>query len=314
MAEVRSSLAERDTEAAARFAAAEAQWREQSTRALAEAAARAEAAESALAAARAEAEAARASAEIELRRRHDELAAVRSSLAERDPALAHARSANERARERWTEEAGANLRTAQETWAAEEAARLAAAEAQWREQSAQVLAAAMGPLDHADTALAEARAQAEAARATAELELRRLRDELAAVRASLADRDTGLAHALSANERARERWTEEAGANLRTARKPGLTEEAARFAAAEAQWREQSAQALAAATAPFEHADSALAAARAEAETARAAAEMELRRLRDELAAVPTSLVERDTGLAQALAAATAPFSMRSRP
>jgi hypothetical protein len=85
------------------------------------------------------------------------------------------------------------LAQAAEAWRGEEAARLAAAEAQWREQSTRFLAAAEARAGRAETALKEARAQAEATRERGGEELRRLREELAAVTAALSTREAELA-------------------------------------------------------------------------------------------------------------------------
>jgi hypothetical protein len=116
-----------------------------------------------------------------------------------------------------------------------------------------------------------------------EIELRCLRDELATMRASLADRQTALAQAGLAAEQARERWRQESEA-AEMAWKAG---EAVRLAAAEAHWQESSAKALADA--------------RAQAVAARDSAhEIEIRRLREELETLQSNLADRKTALASA--------------
>ncbi len=90
------------------------------------------------------------------------------------------------ARESWRHEMRDALSKAQSSWNAGEADRLAAAEKQWQAQ--------------ADTALAEAQAGVDTLRNESEIELRRLRDELAQTRAIIAERDAELTRMRSARE------------------------------------------------------------------------------------------------------------------
>jgi len=89
-------------------------------------------------------------------------------------------------------------------------------------------------------------------------ELGRLRDELTALKAILADRETELAKAALEAERDHVRW-QESEAALSSAAQAWRADEAARLAATEEQWREQYAGALAEATARCEAAEGALA-------------------------------------------------------
>ena len=82
-----------------------------------------------------------------------------------------------------------------------------------------------------------------------EIELRRLGDELAAMRASLANREAALAEARLALEQARERGQQESEAALSKAKTAWKTEESARLAAAQALFEQ--AVALAPTHAPF---------------------------------------------------------------
>ena len=108
----------------------------------------------------------------------------------------------EESRARWQRDAEVALTRAKEAWKAEEASRLAQAEAQWREQSAHVLAEARTQAAQTESALA--RAEAEAARMSGDgIALRRLREELAEVNASLGARVRELAAARQSLEQAR---------------------------------------------------------------------------------------------------------------
>jgi hypothetical protein len=198
-------------------------------------------------------------AEREIRSLRDELAALRSTLAQREAALQRAAVEQGQSRER------------QEQGAAQ-ATRLADVEAEWRERS--------------ESALAEVRAGAEAARGQAEIELQSLRDELAALRATFADHDSALAQASLEQERARERQRQENQKALSEAEQVWRTAEAARVANIEAGWQEKSARALADV--------------RAKADTARIQSDEEIRALRDDLAALRSALAERETTLASA--------------
>jgi len=89
-------------------------------------------------------------------------------------------------------------------------------------------------------------------------ELHRLRDELTALKATLAEREMALAKAALEAEQARERWQQETQAELRKAEQAWMARVASRFAEAEAKWRKQSGRALADATARCEAAEAVL--------------------------------------------------------
>jgi hypothetical protein len=177
---------------AARLAAAEARWQQKSATALAEA--------------RGQAEKARDSQhEIELRRLREELTARQASSSDRKSTAAETRLALEQARKAWREESEAALSKAEEAWKADEAARFAGAEAQWQETSAQTLAEATKRFEAAEAALKKVLIRTEATRESGNaIEHRRLREELAMMQASLADREAALAETRLALEHARE--------------------------------------------------------------------------------------------------------------
>ena len=243
--------------------------------------------------------------DAELRRLRDEMAALRTTLTNRESELAHMRSAMEQAREQWRSEAEETWDKAERAWEADEAARMAAAEAQWRKQSASALTEATTRCERAENSLAEAYARANAVAAHAETnesELRRLREERATLQATLADRETKLARVHSVTEQAREQWRKEAEETLRKAEQARQAGEAARLAAAEAQWRKEYASALAELTTRCERAETSLAEANARANAVAARGEnheSELLRLREERTTLQAALTDRDTKLAQ---------------
>lgn len=91
-----------------------------------------------------------------------------------------------------------------------------------------------------------------------DMELHRLRDELTALKATLADREMALAKAALEAEQARERWQQETQAELLKAEQAWMAREASRLAEAETKWRKQSGRALADATARCEAAEAVL--------------------------------------------------------
>ncbi|MGD0867329.1 MAG: hypothetical protein ABSA49_17440, partial [Rhizomicrobium sp.] len=252
-------------EAKESLAQAEAGWREKSAKVQAELTARCE---------RAEAAAVKTSVkpardEGEIRQLRDDLAAVRSTLADRDAALAEARLTGEQAQGRWRQDSDAALSTASAHWKAEEAARLAKSEAQWRKQSAAALADETRKRERAEAALSEACAQLEAARKPVrdDGEARHLREELASLRIAVADRDAALVKLRLDSETAREALRLDEQAALLQAREDWKSAEAARLTDAETQWRRQSASALAEATARYERAEAGLSEVRSRAQT-----------------------------------------------
>jgi Bacterial SH3 domain len=241
--------------------------------------------------------------ENELRRVRDEFAAVQASLAERDRELSQIRSETEQEREKLRLEAEAALVEARATWASHENARLAAAKAEWQAQSAKELMVAEAHHTRAEAALKAMRAQADSeivnARNQAGEEIQRLRDEYAAARTTLADRDVEISQLRSAVERACADLPHEVEAAVAKARAIWKSEEAARLAASEASWRVESAKALREATARWEQAESALKAAlnNADSHAISDRPADELVQVREELALARAALAERDAEL-----------------
>lgn len=184
----------------------------------------------------------------------------------RAQAKAELDAALSKARERWVAETDATLAKAEATWKARESDRLMTAEVQWKEQSSKTIA--------------DARAQAQAARDESAVELVRLRAELTNAQAKLAERDTALAEARTKADRARE----EGKAALAEAEKNWRAAESAKIAVVEQRMRDQAGSAL------------------TESETARNEAETELRQLREHAAVLETTLADRELELTQAIA------------
>jgi hypothetical protein len=157
-------------------------------------------------------------ADAELRHLRAELAALRSTLQDRETALAEATLNHEKARESWQHENQA----AEHAWKTAEVARLAEAKANWREQSA--------------SAQAEVLAQAAAGRSQADGDVRSLQEQLAALQLTLADRDKTLANTEQAGETAeaaRLAEAEASGGSSPLTRKPKCSLRPRRRAAAE---------------------------------------------------------------------------------
>src|SRR6185295_363243 len=94
----------------------------------------------------------------EVLRLREEVTALKSTLADREMALAKAALEAEESRSRWQQESQAALLKAEQAWMAHEAARLAAAEAQWREQSALALAEVTARCEAGEAVLAQLKA------------------------------------------------------------------------------------------------------------------------------------------------------------
>ncbi len=245
---------------AARATAAETLWRKQSAAALEDLSARCGRAEAALVDARKQGDAAAKSARDDTERRlQKDLAALRTTLVDRDAALAQAHLGEEQSLQDVRRESEAELSKAQTRWKNEEAARFAVVEAQWRGQSERVLAEVAARCAHAETALSDAQAHAEETATESQDEASRVRAELVSIQAVLADRDMALAQTRLTAERALQRVQQEADSALTKAQAGWKAEETTRLAAAEAQWRRQSAGALAEATARYKEAETALA-------------------------------------------------------
>jgi len=212
---IRDSVAKAEkvwkAEEAARLAAAQATWREQSERAIAEARASAKKP---------------AGKDAEQDRQRDAFASLQKNLAVRETELARLRAetaATEAKAERALKD---QLSKAEKIWKAEEAERFAAAEAKWRERSEQMLS--------------EVRDSVRKTSGETQAERERQKSELEALRKALAARESELAEA-RANALAEREKTESAIREaISTAGKIWKAEEAARFAQAEAQWRAQS--------------------------------------------------------------------------
>jgi chromosome segregation ATPase len=272
-------------EAEAAHRKAEQSWKDAENARIAEAEAkRREQSESALSEMRAQAETARDAADEELRRLSDQLAALQGALADREKALAKAALEREQVRERAEEARNradqeirslnghlgrlrgtvadrdrALAKAASDTELLREQAEAARNRADQEIRSLNdQLTATRNTLADRETALAKAvletkqvHEQAEASRKQAAEELRSLNDQLAA---TIADREAALAKAGRETERVRAQGREDLQAALAKAqaREAG---EAARLAAAEAKWREQSGAALQEATARYQAAE-----------------------------------------------------------
>jgi hypothetical protein len=224
------------------------------------------------AALRAQVEAARDEAEEKIRSLHEDLAAVRSTLADRESALARATMEHERACAEWEHRSQDSLSNTEQRWKADEAMHLAEAEATWRKES--------------ERSLTELHAEVEAARDQAQREIKALRGDVVALRSTLADREGALARAVSEQDQASARWQQESHAAMSKAEQAWKTAEAARFVEAEAKWKS--------------HSDQTLAALRTEADKARESAEGTIRGLQEQISAVQATLAEREAALAGA--------------
>ncbi|HEY4123339.1 MAG TPA: SH3 domain-containing protein [Rhizomicrobium sp.] len=236
------------------LAAAETQWRENSAKALAQS--------------RAQIQTTRDESNVELARARAELANTQAKLTERDTALAEARATTERARE----EGKANLSNAEKSWKAAEAARVAAAEKRLREQSGSALVESEAARNDAQNELRTLREHAailetnlsdrelelaqaiarinatsteiESLRENEDIQVRRVRGEVTALEAAVAERDEALAQARLFAERSYERWQKQAEAELSKAQKAWKSAEASRLAAARSEWQEESRKSL----------------------------------------------------------------------
>jgi hypothetical protein len=196
----------------ARRAEAEAQWREQTAKAVAEALASAE-------------EARNERMQSELERLNAELSAARASLAGTKAKLAELESAFSRAQTDWPREKEAALSGAENAWRAAESVRLTVAKAEWQAQS--------------DRALADARAETEAIRREyGASDRHRLRE-------ALAERENELTQLRAAFIEERGRLHREAAEQLVEAEKNWKLDEIARVNKAREDWQAQTAKAVA---------------------------------------------------------------------
>lgn len=197
---------------AARRAEAEAQWREQTGKAVAEALSSAENTRD-------------ARSQHELDRASAELSAARVSLAELTAESTELHAAFSQAQTDWQREKEAALSGAENAWRAAEATRLAVAKAEWQAQS--------------DKALAGARAETEAVRkqfrATGSDRLRE----------KLAERENELTQLRAALLEERRRLQQEASEQLAESEKNWKIDEISRMTQAKEQWQAQTAKAVA---------------------------------------------------------------------
>jgi Bacterial SH3 domain len=201
----------------------------------------------------------------------------------------------------WQREAGDSLAKAEAAWKSAETKRAANAETAWREKSAGALAELNARCERAEKALSDARTKAPGKPARDDEENRRLRDEMASFRATLAERDALLIQARAAAEQAQTRLRHEAEAAVSKAITERKAAETARFDAAEAQWHKKSAAELSAMTARCDRAEAALSEARAQAvAAAKSAHDDSEHRLSGELAVLRSAIADRDRALAQA--------------
>jgi len=138
------------------------------------------------------------------------------------------------ARESWRREAEAEIAKAEEVWKCAEKARHAEAEARWHEQTARALAEERTA--HAKTQAALAAARKESATPADDPKARVLRDEIAQLQRTLAERDTRITEAERAASEAREDVARERdqGARERKSFALKLQEIEAKFAEAKA--------------------------------------------------------------------------------
>jgi hypothetical protein len=257
---------------AARFAKAEAEWRESAAKSLAEVKARTDRAEVELAQERARA-AGKAELEIEHRRLAEELKMVRGTLTDRESELARTRAAVQD---------GVGTKADQE---------------EHRRLSEEISNLRLVLVDReADLARARAAAQEGASKAD-QGEARRLAEELAAARAALTARETELSRARTTAEKTQEQLQQAAETAIEQAKKDFKAAEAAQLNAAEAKWRKQSEAAVAAATAKLEETERALARAKVEAE--QGIGDAIVQGLHDELTGLRAALADRESELAQ---------------
>ena len=201
---------------AARMAEAEASWRARTEKAVAEATERAIK----------EAEAIRAKAQVEWKAAEE----ARLSEAQASWQQQSAKAVAE-IRARAEKDLQTAVETAQRAWKASEVARFAAAETRWREESAKLIS--------------EARERASGGEKSGDdAQVNRLQDELVAANAARVNREAELAQLRQSLDEASDNSRKKLEQAVSDARKAWSEEEAARSAAAEQKWREQSAKNL----------------------------------------------------------------------
>lgn len=178
----------------------------------------------------------------------EEVRQLKSTLAERDEALVQALASSTQADARWQNKIDVTLAAAEINWKRDEAQRLASAVAQLRSEFDQQLAESERRLSDVD----------DNRRKEDEAVLQELRHQSVALADMLADRDAQLSR-LQAHADSLRLDAEQA---LGAAKALAAAEHAAGIAAAEAAWREQAEQALAAALAERQVAEASLVGAR----------------------------------------------------
>jgi hypothetical protein len=242
--------------------------------------------------------------EVELRQLRSELAKAKASLRAIHTEFTAARKSFEQELEQHlseaAEEAAAAIERNRGAWHAETRERLAKAESRAQEKIAQALERGRR---EAEAELSEARDEAahgeQTRSASQDAELARLRRELSAMRAALADQEKKVAAAQSASALARDDARREAVIAFAKAEEGWKKEETERLAAAQAKWHAQSERALKEATNRVEQAEAALAEAGAKQSVRDRRDTEELRRLRDELENSRSALSEREAKLAE---------------
>ncbi len=250
----------------------------------------------------------------ELRQRHvasagggaDKIVHLHQEMEQAQTALRLVRTEAEQAARRMERDLAEAIAAAEERWKAGEADRIAAAQEKLRTDSEKTIAQLTRRSELAETALADAQKKSGAA---ADIELRRLKDEHAALTARLAERETATAASAAAHETELRRLRDEQAALKANAEKSG----AAAVTAYDAELRKQKDEtaALKAKLAEREAAneaelkrlkdDQAAAKAKLDArEQAAAAQASELQRVKDELSALNAKLAERETALSEA--------------
>jgi len=194
--EAKRTLAEALSKAESEKNAIEARWQEQFAQAVGAVTAQLGRSEKALTDARAEIDSLRGG-DSEIDRLRKEHAELKGSLAERDNDLQRARSAIADTRAAGKREMDEALARAESLWQSNEAARLVAAEKRWKEQSKDAMEQASAHAQRAETAHSKLHAQDEALKART-VDYQRSRDECAALRDALAQKE---------NELAQVRWT-----------------------------------------------------------------------------------------------------------
>jgi hypothetical protein len=172
--ELKDATVKADAAAARQLAAAEAHWKEETRQAMARL--------------QAEAEAVRGEGSSELLRLRKECTTAQQGLAEKNEELARLRSQAEGVPNEVEGHIKEAVLQAEKSWKAQEGSKLAAAEAQWRKGIAHELAAATARFETAERALSQLRIRNSARDASDNAEIRRLRDELAAVQISNSQR------------------------------------------------------------------------------------------------------------------------------